>query len=391
MEKMISKMENMIDYVKRQRLSFEQEPFNEIDSMILAQLVYCDFASLIGKKRLGDISLDNQILKKLTDNAWAADDLKKLWPELINNPRYQDIKWEGAVDKIDAKSEMQFGAITFEFMPQHYYIAYRGTTATTIGWKENFDMSFENIVPAQFFARKYFRKRINYFPGKYYLGGHSKGGNLAFFVAVTANDKERLSIVRADSFDGPGFHQQRQRYDKKILALKGILHKYIPEGAIVGILMDDLVNNKDICQIINSRAIGPMQHNMFNWEVVGNHFVVIDELIPLSQIVQRTVDQLLKTTDDEERREFITTLYDAINVYDDIYIKNMFKPQAAREIVNSLMTYRKQDAKIWRPVVNKFVDASFDSGKSIVNNKKDEYLNSLQSIVNKFSDKHFFK
>lgn len=388
---MVNKVKNMIDYAKRQRLSFAQEPFNEIDSMILAELVYCHFDEFTVSNRLGDIPLDDDFLEKLTAGVWGADDLKKLWRELVNNPRYQDISWESIVNKVDAKTEMQFGAITFEFMPKHYYVAYRGTTATTVGWKENFNMSFEDIVPAQFFARKYFRKRLNYFPGKYYLGGHSKGGNLAFFVAITANDKERASIVRTDSFDGPGFHHQKQRYDKKILALKNILHKFIPEGSIVGTLMDDLINNRDICEIINSRGIGPMQHNMFNWEVIGNHFAIVDELISPSQIAQKAVEQIMQTTNDQERRDFITTLYNAINVYDDIYIKNMFKPKAAKEVANSLLEHRKKDAKVWQPVIDKIVDASLDSSKNVMNAKKAEYLNSLQNLLDNFSDKYFSK
>lgn len=388
---MVNKVKNMIDYAKRQRLRFAQEPFNEIDSMILAELVYCHFDEVTVSNRLGDVPLDDGFLEKLTAGVWGADDLKKLWRELVSNPRYQDISWESIVNKIDAKTEMQFGAITFEFMPKQYYVAYRGTTATIIGWKENFNMSFEDIVPAQFFARKYFRKRLNYFPGKYYLGGHSKGGNLAFFVAITANDKERASIVRADSFDGPGFHHQKRRYDKKILALKNILHKFIPEGSIVGTLMDDLIDNRDICEIINSRGIGPTQHNMFNWEVVGNHFAIVDELISPSQIAQKAVEQIMQTTNDKERREFITTLYNAINVYDDIYIKNMFKPKAAKEVANSLLEHRKQDAKVWQPVIDKIVDASLDSSKNVMNAKKAEYLNSLQNLLDNFSDKYFSK
>ena len=141
-------MKNMIDYARKYRLSFVEEPFNEIDSMILAELVYCHFDRVTISNRLGDVPLDDDFLEKLTAGVWGADELEKLWRELVKNPRYQDIRWESVVNKIDAKTEMQFGAITFEFKTNHYYIAYRGTTATTIGWKENFNMSFEDIVPA---------------------------------------------------------------------------------------------------------------------------------------------------------------------------------------------------------------------------------------------------
>ena len=80
-----------------------------------------------------------------------------------------------------------------------------GTTATTIGWKENFNMSFNDWVPAHYFARSYYRKIKNLFSGKFYLGGHSKGGNLAFAVALNLKESDLSHIARIDCFDGPGF------------------------------------------------------------------------------------------------------------------------------------------------------------------------------------------
>lgn len=155
--------------------------------------------------------------------------------------------------------------------------------------------------------------------------------------------------------------------------------------------MDDLVSNKNICQIINSRGLGPLQHNMFNWEVVDNHFVVVDKLVSPSEMAKKTVDKLLEETDDEERREFITTLYNAINVYDGIYLKSMFKPKAFREVANSLLNSRKNDASVWQPVISKLVDASFISGKRIINSRKNDYLTSLHNLLDNFSNKHFFE
>lgn len=314
-------MENMLDYVQKYQVSFKEKPLNTIDSMIFAQLAYSHFTRVKIPAKFSDVPLDDDLLEKLTVGTLADDNLKKLWLALIKSPRYCNVKWTAAVDKIDAQSETQFGAVTFEFMPGYYYIAYRGTTATTIGWKENFNMSFEDIVPSQFFARKYFRRRLNYFPGKYYLGGHSKGGNLAFFVSLTANKREKASIFRADCFDGPGFHYQKRRYDQKILSSLNVMHKYLPQGSLVGILMDDLIGDKEYCHIIKSKGIGPFQHDMFNWKIQDDHFVLVDDLISPSQISQKAVQQILTTTNDQEREEFITTLYDAINVYDDIYLK----------------------------------------------------------------------
>lgn len=120
-----------------------------------------------------------------------------------------------------------------------------GTTATTIGWKENFNMSFNDWVPAHYFARSYYRKIKNLFSVKFYLGGHSKGGNLAFAVALNLKESDLSHIARIDCFDGPGFHNQ-ERLKNRFLKLKGKIHKYIPQGSLIGILQDDLIGKKII-------------------------------------------------------------------------------------------------------------------------------------------------
>ena len=44
------------------------------------------------------------------------------------------------------KAQMQFNAVTFCVAEDQYYIAYRGTTATTIGWKENFNITLLVLI-----------------------------------------------------------------------------------------------------------------------------------------------------------------------------------------------------------------------------------------------------
>lgn len=59
------------------------------------------------------------------------------------------------VNQIDEEEEKQFSAITINLGDGSYYIAYRGTDDTIVGWKEDFNMSFKAPVPSQLQALDY--------------------------------------------------------------------------------------------------------------------------------------------------------------------------------------------------------------------------------------------
>lgn len=54
---------------------------------------------------------------------------------------------------------------------------------TIVGWKEDFNMSFSELVPAQTDATEYLEKVAKQYERKIRVGGHSKGGNLAVYAA----------------------------------------------------------------------------------------------------------------------------------------------------------------------------------------------------------------
>lgn len=67
----------------------------------------------------------------------------------------------------------------------------------------------------------------------------------------------------------------------------------------------------------------------------------------------------------------------------------MLKPKVAKEIANSLLANRKRDLQIWLPIINKMVDAYFNSSKSTMNAKREECFITLQKLIANFSNKHF--
>ena len=82
-----------------------------------------------------------------------------------------------------------------------------------IGWKEDFNMSYLESIPAQDSAVRYLEEQIakerhvSFQGRRVILGGHSKGGNLAVYAAVCA-DPETADEIRSANFDGPGFSEE---------------------------------------------------------------------------------------------------------------------------------------------------------------------------------------
>lgn len=89
-----------------------------------------------------------------------------------------------------------------------YYVAFRGTDDSLAGWEEDFKACYTMPVEAQVEAESYLGRIFNDYDGKIYIGGHSKGGNLAVYAAMTEGYKHRDRVVRIHNFDGPGFLEE---------------------------------------------------------------------------------------------------------------------------------------------------------------------------------------
>jgi hypothetical protein len=111
----------------------------------------------------------------------------------------------GYVNEIDTKEEKQFCAMCFDFYDDSTYVAFSGTDDTIVGWKESLNMAVFTPIPSQLRSVEYLKQVSGCSGSKLYLGGHSKGGNLAAFAAIMSKKSIQNRIVSVHSFDGPGF------------------------------------------------------------------------------------------------------------------------------------------------------------------------------------------
>lgn len=306
-------MAGIINYVAwRGDLSFEASPFNPVDNLILSRLSYINFDDLEKDgESIGSVAsryVDSSEKMKL--GIFVTGKTKPLFQAVGNSERFKSLILKDYVSIINEKVELQFSAITIELNEETAYIAFRGTDDTLVGWKEDFNMTFMDEVPAQLEALAYLEKVVgkhNY--KKIYIGGHSKGGNLAVYSAVYLNEdfKQRISAVFNN--DGPGFKNtllttpQYKEIENRIITL-------IPQSSVVGLLLE----HEEKFRVIKCRQPGIMQHDGFSWEVLGNDFVYLPKLDEDAQIFDITMKKTLEKMSPDQKEAFSNVLFEVLTV-----------------------------------------------------------------------------
>lgn len=313
----MSTLNNICDYLEwRGDLSFEKDEFNEVDNLIMSVFSYVEFEGIVPLSIDGGsvpLSYVAEQFKSLYSDISKVSEHQltnlalELFMKAAQTVRYSNIKLSYYVNQVNYEESKQFSAIIFSLNDNQHFIAFRGTNATIVGWKEDFQMSFMDEVHAQREAAAYTKKVMEHYEGDFWLGGHSKGGNLAVYAAAHASDETRKRILGVYNNDGPGFQAkiiQSEGYQRILSIIKTI----IPKFAVVGMLLEHGENYG----VVNSHAIGIMQHNPFSWEVKANHFVYEKGLTRSSVNFNSAVRSWLNQLSIEERAQFVDALFEIL-------------------------------------------------------------------------------
>ena len=232
--------------------------WNDLDNMLCAILSYLPIKQFEGKKDISEVV--QMIDKHNGDMETAAVNLLK---EIENSNRYKKMKLCNYKKIID--SQTQFVAITIR-IGNITCISFKGSDGSTIGWHENFRLSYLFPTNTQIIAANYLKESINFFDMNIHVVGHSKGGNLAIASILCSN----INISRIKSivnFDGPGF-LSNEKYSTKYKSIENKITTYLPENSYVGILLYN-----DNIKIIKTLKNGLNSHFLNNWECFGNFLV----------------------------------------------------------------------------------------------------------------------
>lgn len=313
---MSDKNSNVVDYLRwRGDLSFDQDPFNEVDNLLLCVVSYINFGRV--SELRSKLSSDAMLLKDVCDQLTDEDEQRGLSSHayipvmrlMASVPRFAQVRMFGYESIHDEEREMQFDAVSF-LLPDHtVFIAFMGTDRSLVGWKEDFNMSFLDTVPAQeratTYAAEIAEECANY---GLRIGGHSKGGNLAAWAASHLPEELQRRIVAAYNNDGPGFSHDLpdtegyRRVADRMMTL-------IPESSIIGVLLE----HAQSYEIIDSSNRSVMQHEPLSWNVLGNRFVHQEQRSPLGKLSDGVLREWLNSMTPQERETFIEALFDVLS------------------------------------------------------------------------------
>jgi len=357
-------MPNIIDYLNwRGDLNFNQDPINEVDSIIFARFSYLPFKD-INLEKIDNIENIANKMKDLSLDKFIWKDDKEFVIKLGKTNRYKDLIVSNYEEILDIEAEKQFAAITIWLPKKYKYISFRGTDTTLVGWKEDFNMSFMQDIPSQKEAVKYLNKIGKRYREKLIIGGHSKGGNLAIYSAMFCDDRIKKKIIKITNADGPGFDKSiilSENY-KKIVDR---IDTYIPQSSVIGRLLE----HEDEYQVIQSAQKGIMQHDIFSWQVNGINLVRVHNLTKDSQILNRAVRNWLQSTTPERRKNFINIIYEVISA-SEVEDVNDFGVDTIKKITKVVKSYKnieKEDKKEIEEMIKLLFESTI---KSIKENKE---------------------
>ena len=336
-------MGNLLDYLAwRGDLSLEHVPFGAVDALVLSALAYVHFDGLAPSGPEPPVPLGQTAERYLSLPAGRRGRCRcerdlELLRALTAAPRFAAMGLTCCADRFVPKEETQFAALTVLPGDGSAFLAFRGTDGTLVGWKEDFNLSFLDLVPAQLAAADYVQDFAQGFSGPLWLGGHSKGGNLAVTGAVLCPAKVRDRLRAVYSFDGPGFNPYllaRPGYQE----LRTRIRSFVPKSSVVGLLL----THEEPHTVVDRDQKGLFQHDLYSWQVLGGDFVRLEEVDAGSRMIDRALKDWLAGLTNDQRETVADTLYELLSSGDARTVKEALEPA---NLAAALRSVRDADPK----------------------------------------------
>jgi len=313
---------NIIDYAENCATEeFSERGFCLVDGLIFSQLSYLKFDGIIkGPSGEDEGLVMSSIMKhkkyeQLYRDERYAENNRRFFEALCNSKRYGGLILNNYINAIDDNLDIQFSAMTITDGKGFKYLVFRGTDDNMVGWKEDLNMTFKMPIPSQKYSVEYLEKIAEKWDGDFYIGGHSKGGNLAVYSAMNASEETRNRIIQIHSYDGPGFRTELIRnscYEN----IKNKIRKLVPKACVIG-----MFGNVEKIEVVDCEGFGGViQHNPFNWVVEGNDFKRTEHMDRLSELRSDAVYMWASEMDDEQWALLSDKLFAVI---EDAGIKNL--------------------------------------------------------------------
>lgn len=302
-------MNNLIDYIRwRGDLRFSQDPPNAVDALVFSGLSYVHYGVLpqAGPGEavtLLDAAQEFFTLDNLEQRVRVKTDLELL-REAARSVRFGQCKLCLYRNRLVPEEETQFAAMTFLLDDGSMLLAFRGTDSTLVGWKEDFNMTFQQTIPSQRLAQQYVQEAAAALDVPIRLAGHSKGGNLAVFAGAKVAPAIQQRILEVYNQDGPGFTQEMMT-DPGYLAMVPKIQTYVPQSSVIGMLLE----HEETFTVIRSKSVGILQHDLYSWEVLGNAFITVGDVTEGSHFLDATIKTWFADMTNQERNQLVDVMF----------------------------------------------------------------------------------
>lgn len=331
-------MANMFDYIAwRGDLTFTQDPPNSVDALIFSSLAYIQYGGRVEAQPntpiyLRDAAEEYFALADHEERVRVRNDLDLLHAA-ASSTRFGYTKVYLYRDMFIPEQETQFAAMTFLLDDGSALLAFRGTDYSLVGWKEDFNMSFQQTVPAQRLAVQYTREVAAEYLAPLRLCGHSKGGNLAVFAAARSGPLIQQRILEVYNNDGPGFTKYLMG-DPGYLAMVPRIKTYIPQSSVIGMLLE----HEEPYTVIRSKSVSLLQHDPYSWELMGREFEQMQEVTEGSQFVDSTIKTWFADMTNQERNQLVDVMFALLGTGGVENALDIFHPKNALKYIRTLVS-----------------------------------------------------
>ena len=326
--------------------SFLDFPFCEADLIVIALLSYCNYeqSSITKNKDLYNSFtnirdfMDENTKKRITNNFFKPNEFLSFLEMFNKSSRYDNVELGFFEENRSNRNEIQFFGLTF-FIDDKFFVTFRGTDRSVVGWQEDFDLVLKDVIPSQEEAKNYLFKMVNLLKKPVYVLGHSKGGNLAYFAYYFNDINVQDMVIKVYNLDGPGFKFDTKKLYKKN---KDKLVKIVPHDDVVGILLND-PSELIICK---SSEANVNAHDLLTWQFdFFNKYKTLTrtkELTIYSETLRITINEFIKEIGIDNVKDVKTAIFEIVKinkVKDVIYIYEA----ALKNIHNGLTEMRREN------------------------------------------------
>lgn len=360
------------DYLTwRGDIPFSVDPFNEVDNLVLCIISYINFRrfpELLTRNPREAVSL-RDICQKLTqeDEQLGLSQLSYIpvAQQAAQTERFAGTRMFAFEDRSD--QETQFAAVSFLLPDKSVFVAFRGTDTSLVGWKEDFNMSYLESVPAQVRAAEYTAEimRLCRFH-KVRIGGHSKGGNLAAWAGLHLPHKDYSRLLAVYNNDGPGFNRSMTERPEYVL-LRDRMHTFIPESSIVGVLLEHCEDYT----VIASTAKSIMQHEALSWCTERNRFIHLEERSTMGRRSDDVLRDWIGSMTPQERKDFTDAFFEILSMGGKARTLDDVQEMGLSGAVALVKEYAGADEKTRRILVETFKRLAVDIGEEVATSAQD--------------------